>query len=173
MLKQRKPTLFFPILMAVLVVVLAVWLFYTFSTGNLLWFQSPERSYEPGRIVIHYYGTTVELEPGTEAFRAVERALNDSLASFRGRIPIGLSEDTLSDYRQEEYVLEVFFAYDIGPVIGLGVPVNHILIPIDGRHSGNGYVFVGNDGEWLASALIMEDPQLVVTALTNLGYTQR
>lgn len=172
MIERQKPRLLFPALMAILVVVLAVWLFYTITSGNPLWFQSsPERVYGPDRIVVHYYGMTTELQSGSEAFREVEAALNQSLSTFRGRVPVGLSEETLRDYREKEYALEVFFSYDVGPVIGLAVPVNHLLIPIDGRHSGNRYVFVSDDGEWLASALIMEDSQPVIAALNNLGYT--
>ncbi len=170
MIVQRKPTLLFPILFAILVIVLAAWAYFAIISGNPVFFVSPERFYKPDRIVVLYYGTPIELQPGSEAFRETDAALNRSLRSFRGRISIGLSEGTLTDYREGEYALEVFFSYDIGPVIGRSVAIDHLLIPIDGRHSGNGFVFTGDNGKWQASALIMEDPVPVLKVLSDLGY---
>ncbi len=111
MIEQRKPQLFFPILMAVFVILLAIWSFFALTTGNLSWFRSlPERSYMPNRIVVNYYGTSTELEADSNKFHEITAALNQSLNSFRGRIPIGLSRDTLHDYYEKEYVLEIFFS---------------------------------------------------------------
>jgi len=170
MIVQRKPSLLFPILIAILVIVLAAWAYYAIISGNPVFFISPERYYKPDRIVVHYYGTPVELQPGSEAFREIDAALNRSLKSFRGSTSIGLSEGTLTEYREREYALEVFFSYDVGPVIGRSVVIDQLLIPIDGRHSSNGFVFTGDNGKWHASALIMEDPVPIFTALNNSGY---
>jgi hypothetical protein len=170
-IQRQKPTLLFPAFMAVLVVVLAVWAFYALNTGDPRWFLAkPARTYTPERILVHYYGATTTLEPGSEAFRTVSTALNHALSDVRGRIAVGLSQATVRDYREREYTLEVFFAGDIGPVIGLGVPLNHLLIPVDGRHSGNRYVFVGNDDKWLASALVMAEPEPLISTLAAVGY---
>jgi hypothetical protein len=169
-IKRHKPTIFIPFLFAVLAILFGIWSFYAIISGNPLWFQIPARSYAPGRITIHYYGTATELEPDSEEFQEMERALNQSLDQFNGRIPLGLSPETLQDYYDKEYVLEVFFPHDIGPIIGLNLPINQLLIPIDGRHSDNRYVFTGNNGEWLAMALIMEDAQPIIVTLSNLGY---
>lgn len=163
--------MFFPTLMAVLVILLTVWTFYSLSTGNPLWFQPvPERTYVPERIIVHYYGTTSSLDRSSEAFGEINMALNQSLSDFRGRIPIGLSEETVRDFREKDFVLEVYFSNDIGSVIGLDQPLNQLLIPIDGRHSNNRYLFVGNNNEWLATALIIAEPQPLFTALDDLGY---
>lgn len=171
MTARKMPKLLFPAVMAVLVILLTVWGFYALSTGDPLWFQPvPERTYTPKRIMIHYYGETTVLEPGDEVFGELNTALNQSLSDFRGRIPIGLSEAMLQDYRQKEYVLEVQFSDDVGATMGLNMALNHFLIPVDGRHSGNGYLFVGNDDEWLASAVIIAEPQPLFTTLENLGY---
>jgi hypothetical protein len=170
-IKRQKPTIFIPFLFAVLAVVFGLWLFYAILSGNPLWFQVPERSYTPERIVVYYYRTATVLEPNSEEFQEAGRGLNQSLDRFRSRTPIGLSAETLQDYYEKEYVIEVFFPQDIGPVIGLNFPINQLLIPIDGRHSDNRYVFTGHNGEWSAMALLMEDPQPVIAALSNLGYT--
>ncbi|MBK8905625.1 MAG: hypothetical protein IPM53_30870 [Anaerolineaceae bacterium] len=171
MTDRKMPKLLFPMMMAILVILLTVWGFYALSTGDPLWFQPvPERTYAPERITIHYYGESTMLESGDEAFRELSAALNQSLNDFRGRVSIGLSEVTLQDYRQKEYVLEVQFSDDVGATVGLNMALNHFLIPVDGRHSGNGYLFVGNNEEWLASALIIAAPQPLFTTLENLGY---
>jgi len=169
--KQRRPQLLFPFLVTAFVIIFAIWAFFALNTGNLLWFRSsPERSYTPDRIVIHYYGTTTEVQPGSDDFRDLNAALNQVLGSFRGRVPVGLSAVTVDDYREKEFVVELFFSSDIGSVIGLGSTINHLIIPIDGRHSGSRFVFVGDDDNWLASALIMENPQPLFTTLNELGF---
>lgn len=65
----------------------------------------------------------------------------------------------------------LFNSSDIGSVIGFGSTINHLIIPIDGRHSGSRFVFVGDDDKWLASALIMENPQPLFTTLNELGFS--
>ncbi len=63
--------------MAVIVIILAVWGYFALNTGNPLWFRAtPERSYAPDRIVIHYYGTTTELQSSNDDFRDFNAALN-------------------------------------------------------------------------------------------------
>lgn len=175
MIKQRKPQLIFPLLTAIGVVLLAVWGFYALTTGDPLWFRPmPERSYIFDRIVIHHYGAMTEVQSDSDEFLDLEAALNQALGRFRGRVPVGLSNATLEDYYLKEFVIELLFSSDIGPTIGLSdTRVNHLLIPIDGRHSGNRFVFVGNNDEWLASALIMEDPQPIFTVLDELGYSAK
>lgn len=66
--------------------------------------------------------------------------------------------------------LSLFSSSDIGAVVGLGSTINHLIIPIDGRHSDSRYVFVGDDDQWLASALIMENPQMLFTTLNDLEF---
>lgn len=173
-MKRVQPRVVLPYALAVIAFALFAWLFYTTLTGNPFWFQPPpERSYQPAQIVIHYYGETVTLEPESEPYEALNGALNQALARFNGRIPIGLSDETLQAYREGEFVLEARFVGDVGETIGLGLPLNQVLIPIDGRHANQRYAFVGQDGEWLASALLMEEPQPLLDILTQLGYTKQ
>ncbi len=175
MIKQKKPQLISPLLIAISVVLLVVWGFYALTTGNPLWFRPmPERSYDFDRIVIYHYGNSIEAQSGSDEFRALEAALNQALGRFRGRVPVGLSNATLEDYYEKEFVIELLFSSDIGLTISLSdTTVNQLLIPIDGRHSGNRFVFVGNNDDWLASALIMEDPQPIFTVLDELGYSAK
>jgi hypothetical protein len=157
--------------MAVLACVLIVWLGYAVYNHDPLWFvESRKPFYEPERIFLRYYGTPEELQADSEAFQQVSASLNQSLSSFRGRGSVGLSEATLRDYRETAYVLELHFSKDIAPVGGVSSPINQFMIPINGRHSGNGYVFVGYNDEWLAAPLIMGDPRSILAILDKLGY---
>ena len=47
-----------------------------------------------------------------------------------------------------------------------------LLIPIEGRLSGKGYVFRGRNGEWWAGQMCMSDSQPLFDALSTLGYIQ-
>jgi hypothetical protein len=174
MSEQRKPRLIFPFLAAVVAILFAIWSYFVFITGNPTWFlATPERVYEPDRIVIHYYGTTTVLTPDQDGFQDMKAAFNEALGQFRGRVSIGLSPATVEEYRTKEFVVELFFASDIGPVLGLSNTINHLLIPVDGRHSNNHFVFAGENDQWLASAFVMADSQPVFAILDDLGYAIR
>ncbi|RMG75333.1 MAG: hypothetical protein D6711_06875 [Chloroflexi bacterium] len=172
--EQRKPRLIFPFLVAVVAILFAIWSYFVFITGNPIWFlATPERIYVPDRIVIHHYGTTTELTPDQDEFWNVNVALNEALGHFRGRVSVGLSPATVEDYRTKEFVVELFFASDIGPVLGLSNTINHLLIPVDGRHSNNHFVFAGENDQWLASAFVMADSQPIFAILDELDYAIR
>lgn len=154
-----------------------IWLVNTFNTGNPLWFwRGGQPEFRPSRIVIHYYGTATTLQPGMEGYEELTAVLNESFTTFTnsGLVDVGISEDTVARYHGEEFVLEISYPGRIQfntPVRMTNV--NQLLIPIDGRHSAQAFVFLGNNGFWLAGAMQLPSLEPIELVLRELGYAKR
>jgi hypothetical protein len=160
-----------------LVAVGVIWLVGSLSTGNLVWWSPVQPTFDPSRIIIRDGGETHTLQPGMDGFNEVQQGLATSLSSFSNAdlVPVGLSEETLQRYSEaeDELVVEVYYARNIRFNTAARMErVNQLLIPIEGTHAGNRYVFIGYNGNWLAGALAMADDSTLHAALQELGYKE-
>lgn len=165
-----------PLIILVGSVLVIWWLINTMNTGNPTWFLPFQPTYQPSRIIVHNYGTAVVLEPGMAEYETLAQALDKSFSGFRNTAlsNLGLSDETLRRYNEEELVLEIFYPKPIR----FNTPVrmnkiNQLLIPIDATHDGNGYVFMASSGAWRVGAMEMKDDAPLLTAMRELGYLQK
>jgi hypothetical protein len=164
-----------PLLIMIGVVVGILWLINTLNTGNPLWFAPVQPTYEPSRIIVRDYGTAVTVQPGHPHYQPLSEALNAAFADFQNTdlVGIGLSEDTLRRYAEQELVLEVYYPEPIRfntPVRMRNV--NQLLIPIDATHANKNYVFIGSNGRWLAGAMVMANAAPLAETMRRLGYLE-
>lgn len=149
-----------------------IWLLNAFNTGNPLWFLPIQPTYIPSRIIVRDYGTAVTLNSGPE-FDTLRAALDDTLSGFKNTalIDLGLSDETLQRYREEELVVEVYYPRNITFNTSVRMShVNQLLIPIDGTHAGNDYVFIGSNGRWFAGVMMVNDMSPLLAVMRELGY---
>ena len=143
-----------------------------FNTGNLVWFRNNATLEIPDRIVIYDHGQEIVLLPGHDNFNELANASVNALSKFNNTdlVPIGLSEQTLSDYETKSVVMILHYnrPVQINSIARIGEPTQ-LLIPIEGRHASGNYVFLGTRGEWLAGALRMADPSPLYLALETMG----
>lgn len=162
-----------PLLMFLGAILLIVYLVGALNTGNWLWVLPIQPDYEPARIIIRDYGQATEFRPGDDGFAELADALDLAFADFSNLdlIPIGLSDETLQDYNESSLVMEIYYPQDIrfNSIVRMS-NVNQLLIPIEGRHAGNRYVFLGADGRWLTGAFVMTNDQPIRDALGTLGF---
>ena len=162
-----------PLLIFVGAILLIVYLVGALNSGNWLWLLPIQPDYEPARILIRDNGQTTEYRPGVDGFIELAAALDLAFSDFSNLdlIPIGLSDETLQDYNESSLVMEIFYPQDIrfNTIVRMR-NVNQLLIPIEGRHAGNRYVFLGADGRWLTGALVMANDQPIRDTLSALGY---
>ena len=163
-----------PLITFLILGVAAIYLINVLNTGNWVWFLSTATNVRPARIVILDHGERTVLTPGLPGFSELAEASSAALSKVNNSslIDIGLSEETLRDYATDALVLELYFDSPVrfNSQARAGEPTQ-LLIPIEGRHSGNGYVFLGARGEWWAGAMRMADPTPLYTALEQLGYS--
>ena len=169
---MKRAKILEPVLILLAVLVGFLWLVNTLNTGNPLWFFPVQPIHTPSRIVVHYYGESHDMRAGSEHFAELEAALNTTLSSFRNTalVSIGLSEDTLNEYYNEQFVVEVFYPGSVEfntPVRTSGV--NVLLFPIDSRHDDQNYVFMASNREYRAGALQVDSQEALVEALAAAG----
>lgn len=144
------------------------------TTGNLFWFLSNAEVSEPMRIVISVEGERVAFVPGDQEYEELAPIITEAVTNFANNdlVPIGLSEQTLEDYRSSGVNLEVHYPRPIkfNTPFRIGEPSN-LLIPITGRHSGGGNFFLGEKGEWWYGGMRMADPEPLYQQLEAMGFT--
>lgn len=172
---KRGGSILQPILTFVGVFVFIAYAVGAMNTGNWLWFLPVQPDYEPSRILVRDNGRSVEYRPGIDGFVELADALDLSLADFSNSdlVPLGLSDETLMEYNESAVVMEVFYPQNIRFNTAVRMrSINQLLIPIEGRHSGNRFVFLGSSGRWLAGALVMADDTPLTEALRRLGHLE-
>ena len=144
-------------------------------SADPLWFLSRAAVPDPERIVIRVDGDETVLSASEPGYGLVVEAVRQALSAFNNWAPgsVGLSEPALTEFQNRGTVLELYFAepVDFHLPFNDGKPTA-LLIPIEGRHGGEGYVFRGKHDKWWAGQLIVRDPQPLVDALSSLGYIQ-
>ncbi|RMG96773.1 MAG: hypothetical protein D6706_09645 [Chloroflexi bacterium] len=174
--KMGRPRIREPLIIFLIVAGFFYWSINAFNTGNLLWFLPFQPTYEPSRIVVHNYGTTEILRPGMPEYARLKTALDETFSKFNNTalIDLGLSDETLRRYNEEQLVIEIYYP----EFIRFNTPVrmtrvNQLLVPIDATHSGHGYVFLGSNGRWLAGAMVVADDEPLMEAMRELGYLKK
>jgi hypothetical protein len=140
-----------------------------------LWFVGGTSVPEPERIVIRVDGEETVLIAGSPGYDRITGAAREALSAFDNMSPLsaGLSEATLAEYQHSGTILEMYFDRPVD----FHLPFNDhrptaLLIPIEGRHAGRGYVFRGRNGRWWAGQMRMRNPQPLLDALSALETTQ-
>jgi len=141
-----------------------------------LWFLGGVTMTDPERIVIRVDGQETVLTAGSPGYDLLVDASKEALSKFNNLAPrsMGLREVTLTEYQLRGIILELYFSEPVD----FHLPFNDLqptalLIPIEGRHAGHGYVFRGKNNKWLTGQMCMSDPQPLFDALSTLGYIQQ
>lgn len=141
-----------------------------------LWFLGGVTMTDPERIVIRVDGQETVLTAGSPGYDLLVDASKEALSKFNNLAPrsMGLREVTLTEYQLRGIILELYFSEPVD----FHLPFNDLqptalLIPIEGRHAGHGFVFRGKNNKWLTGQMCMSDPQPLFDALSTLGYIQQ
>jgi hypothetical protein len=163
-----------PFLILVFVFLLIFWTINALNTGNIFWFLPVQPTFQPARIVVRNYGQTVELQPGAPGFTELSQALTETFTNGfdnTSLVSIGLSDETLRRYAEEELVIESYYGQDITFNTRVRMSgVTQLLIPLDGTHADQRYLFIGGRGDWRAGAMVLTDDSPLRNAMRELGY---
>lgn len=172
---QERQSILTPFLIFLIAILLIIWTVGALNTGNWGWFLPLQPTFEPSRILVREMGRTANYRPGDPGFEQLSEAFDQSFADFTNAdlVPLGLSKATLEEYQQNATVVEVFYSGNIrfNSMVRME-NINHLLIPIKGRHAGKRYLFLGADENWLAGAMVMKNDRPIMEALRALGHIQ-
>lgn len=163
-----------PLLILLFVFLFIFWAINALNTGNIFWFLPVQPTFQPTRIVIRNYGQTIDIQPGTPGFTELAQALTETFANGfdnNALVSIGLSDETLRRYAEEELVIESYYGQDISFNTRVRMNgVTQLLIPIDGTHADQRYLFMGGRGDWRVGAMVLTDDSALRTTMRQLGY---
>lgn len=168
---MSKPRVGEVLLICGLIAVAAVYFVITMTTNDPIWIW-PKFEGRPSSIVVHHAGAHAEIVPGDADYDAINDELNAALSKISTyHESLGVSDDTVAEYRQVYTALEVH--YDEPIVIHtrflFGRP-KHLLIPLSGRHSEYNPVFGGTGDSYRPGALGLEDLEPLKRELAQRGY---
>jgi hypothetical protein len=154
---QRKdPSVLSLIIVVVLVIVLIIYAIISFATGDWLWFSN-SFSETPNAIVLHCYGETTNIDPGSFHFSKFKEIMNESMSGRKRWDSLTMSEESYIDYRTNPQMIMVEFFYPepvrVHSSYKFYSNVDNLVVPIEGRHSGTNAVFGQNNGVPTGGAL--------------------
>ncbi len=163
------------VLDAIVIIVLfffsTIYVVIALSTNDPAWIW-PVFTAKPAKFMLYQQGQVIEIGPQSPAYEPITATLNRALSRVVGfQETLGLSEETLAEYRTRATVLEVYYPR---PVVvhsrfNFGRP-NTILIPLVGRHSEANVVFGGLNGSYWPGALTLKDLQPLKDQLSAWGF---
>jgi hypothetical protein len=142
------------------------------NTGDLLWFW-PVFKEVPVGMIVHCYGTDVEVKPGQPAFEVVTNAVNTSLTGSKRWDDTSMSDVTYQEYKTSPTMMVLELHYDppvsIHSQYAFFKSVNWLVIPLDGRHASTNAVF-GLEGSFTdPGSYHVNSTAPIVTALKEQG----
>ena len=143
----------------------------TLSAKDLLWFTKGFTD-RPERMIVYHAGQRTELTAGQENFQPLAKAVLASLSQGASHPSgIGLSEASLQDAYSLYVTLEVYFEQPVKlhAWFNTGDPTQMLFL-ITGRHSDLNVVFMGTNGQYMASPPVLNTAQPIRDALTEMGY---
>jgi hypothetical protein len=158
------------VLIVVAVLSIAVYSIISIATGDLFWF-SQKFSETPRSIVVHCFGETVELEPGSYHFKALTDIANDQISGRKRWDPLSLSEATYQEYQNSPRAKVIEFYYPepirVHNTSRFFSNVDTLIIPLEGRHAQTNAVFGQNDSLPSAGSLHIESTERFEQYLHN------
>jgi hypothetical protein len=170
--KPHSPSLLKAALIGLSGFFLLLFMITAMNTRDLLWFW-PVFNQVPVGIVIHCYGTDVEVKPGQPAFELVTSVVNTSLSGSKRWDDISMSDVTYQEYQTSPKVMVIELHYDPPVTVHSQYVyfknVNWLIIPLDGRFASTDAVF-GRTGKFTNSGSYhVKSTAPIVTALQEQG----
>jgi hypothetical protein len=77
----------------------------------------------------------------------------------------------LRRYAEDELVIESYYGDPVSFNTKVRMTnITQLLIPLEGTHANQRYLFFGGRGEWRVGAMVMSDDSPLRTAMKILGY---
>jgi hypothetical protein len=170
--KPSSPSLLKAVLTGVVIFGLILFAVIAMNTRDLLWFW-PIFKEVPVGILVHCYGTDIEVKPGQPAFEAVTNAVNTSLTGSKRWDDLSMSDVTYQEYKTSPSALVIELQYDPPATIhsqyAYFKDVNWLIIPLDGRHASTNAVFGLERGYIDPGSYHVKSIAPIVTALREQG----
>ena len=167
---RKQPSIINLLMIVVVAVALIVYLMIAFATGDWLWFSNSFRE-TPNAILIHCYGDTNDIDPGSFHYSKLKEIMNETMTGRKRWDSLTMSEETYQDYQTNPQMVVVEFFYPepvrVHSSYKFYSSVDNLVIPIVGRHANTKAVFGQANGVPTGGSLHIDSTEQFKTYMTN------
>lgn len=169
--ERKQPSIINLVIIVVLSMVIVVYAIISFATGDWLWFSTSFRE-TPNAIVLHCYGESTNIDPGSFDFSKFKQIMNESMSGRKRWDSLTMSEETYQDYQTNDQMIVLEFFYPepvrVHSTYKYYSYVDNLVVPIEGRHSQTNAVFGQANGVPTGGSLHIDSTEQFKTYLTNM-----
>ena len=170
--KPHTPSLFNCAIIGIAIFGLMLFMITAMNTGDMLWFW-PGFKEIPVNIIVHCYGTNINVKPGQPAFEAVNTEVNRVMTGVKRWDNLSMSDVTYQEYQTSQTMMVMELHYDPPVTVHSQYKyfkgVNWLIIPLDGRHSTTNAVFGRQNGFTGPGSIHSKSTASIATALQEQG----
>ncbi|MGB0389565.1 MAG: hypothetical protein ACPGWR_32495 [Ardenticatenaceae bacterium] len=158
---KNRPSAVRAILVTIFAILVVAYVSIAIGTGDYLWFLQSALE-DPERIVINFEGQAVTLKQNDANFQDVSNALKVTMSNTYGFAQnVGLSDETLQDYRAHYWSVEAFYAQPVRlhSRFRFG-ELRQIILPLSGRHSDQNILFLGQNEQFYTGPSLKSTTEL-------------
>lgn len=168
---RKQPSILSLILIVIVAVAIIVYLMISFATDDFLWFSTAFRE-TPNAIVLHCYGETSEIDPGSFQYLKLKEIMNDSMSGSKRWDPLTMSVATYQEYKTNPDMIVVEYFYPepirVHSSYKFYSSVDNLVVPLVGRHAQTNAVFGQANGIPTGGSLHIESTEEFKTFMTNM-----
>lgn len=173
--KSTSPKVFEMVIVTALFVAMFAFFAISLNTKDLLWFW-PTFDELPRQMIVHCYGTDIELNPSA-AFEAVNGAVNEALSGSKRWDQLTMSDETYQEYQDSSQMMTLELVYDptvrIHSFYAFYKNIRQLIIPLDGRHASSNAIF-GRLGDFaLSGSFHTKSNAPILEAVQENGICQK
>ena len=167
---RNQPSIINLIVIVVVAMALVIYAIISFATGDWLWFSNSFRE-TPNAIVLHCYGESIDIDPGSFHFSKLKQIMNESMTGRKRWDSLTMSEGTYQEYQTNPQMIVLEFFYPepvrVHSTYKFYSNVDNFVIPIEGRHSQTNAVFGQANGIPTGGSLHIESTEQFKAYMTN------
>jgi len=172
---RKQPSVISLVVIVILSVAIVVYAIISFATGDWLWFSTNFRE-TPNAILLHCYGETTNLDPGSFHFSKFKQIMNESMTGRKRWDSLTLSEATYQEYQSSPQMVVIEFFYPepvrVHSTYKFYSNVDNLIIPIEGRHAQTNAVFGQANGIPTGGSLHINSTEQFKTYMSNMDLCQ-
>ena len=167
---RSSPSVLNLVLIVIVIIAVADYVFISLDTDDWIW--SMNRFAEtPNRVIVHCYGKSINLDWGSNHLSTLAEIMNEIMSGQKRYDPLSMSLETYQDYQHSSGMMTIEFFYSAALRLNNEIQaysgVDHLVIPLEGRHARTDAIFGQNQGIPIAGSLHVDSTERLREYLRN------
>ena len=173
--QRSNPSVLNLVLIVIITLAIIIYTIISLGTGDWMWFSN-RFAETPNGVIVHCFGNTIELNPGSYHFGALAKILNETMSGEKRYDPLSMSSETYQDYQQNPGMVAIEFYYPAAVRVHSEYKffssVDNLVVPLEGRHAQTNAIFGQNNGVPTSGSLHVGSTEALKQYLRNQKICQ-